>query len=146
MSFNRVILLGRLAAEPELKQTATGIGVCTLRLAVDGPTFNKESKKYDAIFVNVIVWNRGETGKLADRCADFLSKGRECMVEGKLNIRSYDDKEGLKKYVTEVVADNVRFIGGKPEQPKTESEGASTPDTTLDKEFETAMAKDNLPF
>ena len=154
--FNRVVLAGHLAADPELRFTPSGAGVCTIRLAVDGPTFNKETRRYDAVFVNVIVWNRGEN-KQAERCAEYLAKGRMALVEGKLNARSYEAKDGSgKRYVTEVVADNVRFIGGRGEgQASGGGENAYRPaaapveDGMLDfSDFgqEVQFEKDNLPF
>ena len=152
--FNRVVLAGHLAADPELRFTPSGAGVCTLRLAVDGPTFNKETRRYDAVFVNVVVWNRGEN-KQAERCAEYLSKGRMALVEGKLSIRSYEAKDGSgRRYVTEVVADNVRFIGGRGEgqgggENSFRAPAAPADDGMLDfSDFgqEIQFEKDNLPF
>jgi single-strand DNA-binding protein len=104
--------LGRLTKEPELRYTQTGVGVCTMSVAFD-TTYNKADKKMNTTFLNVTVWNRGEN-KLADRCADWLQKGSQVLIEGTLNVRNYEAKDGSgKRYVTELNADKVHFIGAK---------------------------------
>jgi len=155
--YNRIVLLGRLAVDPELRFTQTGFGVCTLRLAVDGPTFNKQEKRFEAIFVNVIVWNRGEN-RIAERCNEFLAKGRMVLVEGKLNIRSYEAQDGTgRRYVTEVIADNVKFVGGRSDGASASQEPHQGQNTQLpgddggsldfsDFGMEVQFEKDNLPF
>jgi len=113
--YNRVILIGRLAADPELAYTPNGKAVCKMRLAVDGPYSNAEGKR-DAVFVNLTVWN-----KMGETCANRLGKGRMIAVEGKLNIRSYEAKDGSgKRSSTEIICDNVRFL----DWPKDEQGGA----------------------
>jgi len=149
--YNRIVLLGRLAAAPELRFTTSGTGVCTLRLAVDGTNFNKQEKRYDAIFVNVVVWNRGEN-RIAERCNEYLAKGRMVLVEGKLNIRSYEAQDGSgKRYVTEVIADNVKFVGGKSDGQSTSQVAPQVADDGGSLDFsdfgmEVSFEKDNLPF
>lgn len=106
---NRVILIGRLTKDPELRYTPNGTAVTTFTLAVNrarsGPSGERE-----ADFINIVAWS-----KLADLCANYLRKGRQAAVEGRLQSRSYDNKEGKKVYVTEVVAENVQFLGSKEE-------------------------------
>ena len=97
---NRVILIGRLTRDPELKYLQNGTAVATFTLAVDRK-YNRE----ETDFINIVVW-RG----LAENCANYLSKGRLAAVDGRLQIRSYEDKEGQKRWVTEVVAEDVRFL------------------------------------
>ncbi len=150
--YNRVVLLGRLAADPELRFTPSGAGVCNFTLAVDG-NYNRETRGMDATFIKVVVWNRGEN-KLAERCGEYLAKGRMALVEGKLISRSYEAKDGSgKRYVTEVVADNIRFVGGKGEAPAGGDSGyRSAPASDggmLDfSDFgqEIQFEKDDLPF
>lgn len=97
---NRVILIGRLTRDPELKYTPNGTAVCTFTLAIDRK-FNKE----ETDFIDIVVW-RG----LAETCASYLGKGRLAAVEGRLQVRTYENQEGQKRKVTEVVADDVRFL------------------------------------
>jgi len=114
---NRVVLIGRLTRDPELKYTpGTGTAVTTLTLAVDRRLPNKDGQR-EADFVPVVVW-----GKIAENVANYCSKGRLVGVSGRLQIRSYDGKDGTKRTFTEVVADEVQFLekmnqGSKPAQP-----------------------------
>lgn len=112
---NRVILIGRLATEPELRYTQTGVPVTTFRIAVQRPFTNQQGER-EADFFPVVTWN-----KLAETCAHNLGKGRLVAVEGRLQARSYQAQDGSRRWITEVVADNVRFLDwpkdGGPETP-----------------------------
>lgn len=99
---NNIILIGRLTKDPELRYTQAGKAVCSFTLAVDRP-YSGEKKEAD--FINIVVW-----GKVGENCAEYLSKGRKAAVEGRLQVRSYEDNSGKRKYVTEVVADKVEFL------------------------------------
>ncbi|CCO08346.1 single-stranded DNA-binding protein [Desulforamulus hydrothermalis] len=101
---NKVILIGRLTRDPELRYTTNGIAVAKMTLAVDRPQFNKEKEK-EADFIDIVVWQ-----KQAETCANNLGKGRLIAVEGRLQIRSYDDSQGIRRKAAEVVADNIRFL------------------------------------
>jgi single-strand DNA-binding protein len=101
---NRIILIGRLTADPELRYTASGTAVASFSLAVDRPRANQQGER-ETDFINIVVWQ-----KLGELCAQYLKKGRMAAVEGRLQIRSYDNKEGQRVRVAEVVADNVRFL------------------------------------
>ncbi len=103
---NKIILIGRLTRDPELRYTPNGAAVCSFTLAVDRP-FTTQGGNREADFINIVVWN-----KAGENCAKYLSKGRQAAVEGRLQIRSYDGNDGQKRYVTEVIADRVEFIGG----------------------------------
>lgn len=98
---NRIILIGRLAKDVDLRFTASGKAVCQFSIAVNRP-FSKEK---EADFFNVVVWN-----KAAENCANYLAKGRLVGLEGRLQSKSYESQTGEKKYVTEVVADQVEFL------------------------------------
>jgi len=104
---NKVILIGNLAADPELRRTASDIPVCTFRLAVQRRFSNAQGVK-EADFFTIVAWRQ-----TAELCSRFLTKGRKCAVVGSLQTRSYDAQDGTKRYVTEVVADEVEFIGGQ---------------------------------
>lgn len=97
---NRVILIGRLTQDPELRYTQNGTAVASFTVAV-----NRKFKRDEADFVPVVVWN-----KAAENCANYLGKGRLVAVEGRLQIRSYEAQDGQRRRVTEVVADEVKFL------------------------------------
>lgn len=104
---NRIFLLGRLTRDPEVRITPTEKTVCTFTLAVDRP-FSAKNGQREADFINIVTWN-----KTAELCGNSLTKGQRVLVEGRLQIRSYDGKDGNKHYVTEVIADRVEFIERK---------------------------------
>lgn len=101
---NRVDLVGRLTRDPELRHTSSGRAVCQINLAINR-TFTNQSGEREADFINVVVWD-----KQAENVSKYVSKGRLVSVEGRLQSRSYDDKDGKKVYVTEVVANSVQFL------------------------------------
>ena len=115
---NKVILIGNLAADPETRTTQSGISQCTLRLAVQRRFANQQGVR-EADFFNVICWRQ-----TADFCARYLSKGRKIAVEGSIQTRSYDAQDGSKRYVTEIIADNVEFCDSRPDgaaRPRTDN-------------------------
>lgn len=101
---NRVILIGRLTRDPELRYTPAGVAVTQFTLAVDRP-FSNQGGQREADFIPIVTWRQ-----LAETCANYLRKGRLAAVEGRIQVRSYDNNEGKRVYVTEVIADNVRFL------------------------------------
>lgn len=101
---NRVILIGRLTRDPELRYTPQGVAVTQFTLAVDRPFSNNQNER-EADFIPVVTWRQ-----LAETCANYLRKGRLAAVEGRIQVRNYENNEGRKVYVTEVIADNVRFL------------------------------------
>lgn len=102
---NRVILIGRLTKDPELRYTPAGVAVGQFTLAVDRPFSGGEGREREADFIPIVVWRQ-----LAETCANYLKKGRLTAVEGRIQVRNYENNEGRRVYVTEVVADNVRFL------------------------------------
>lgn len=104
---NRVILIGRLVADPQLRYTQSGLAVTSFTIAVDRP-FSSQSGEREADFIDIVTWR-----KLAETCANYLNKGRLVAVEGRLQIRSYDDQNGIRRKASEVVADQVRFLDWK---------------------------------
>ena len=102
---NKVVLIGNLAADPELRKTSSDISVCTFRLAVQRRFANQQGVR-EADFINVVAWRQ-----TAELCSRYLTKGRKCAVIGSLQTRSYDAQDGTKRYITEVVADEVEFLG-----------------------------------
>jgi len=103
---NKVILVGRLGADPEIRFTASGAGVANFNLATSENWTDKEGQKQERTeWHRVVVW-----GKMAEICAQYLSKGRQAYVEGRLQTRQWDDKDGNKRYTTEVIASTVQFL------------------------------------
>ena len=104
---NKILLLGRLVADPELRYTATGKAVAQFTLAVDRPFAGQDGKK-EADFIPVILW-----GKTAEAAANYSFKGQRLLVEGRLQIRSYETKDGSKRWATEVIGNSIEFIEKK---------------------------------
>ncbi|HAK44016.1 MAG TPA: single-stranded DNA-binding protein, partial [Clostridium sp.] len=104
---NKVVLIGRMTKDPELKFTpGTGTAVCTFTIAVNR-RFKKEGQP-DADFIPIVVW-----GKIAESTANYMKKGSQISVAGRIETRSYEAKDGGRRYVTEVVADEVKFLDSK---------------------------------
>ena len=106
---NRIVLIGRLTKDPEMRYTPmSGIAVTTFTLAVDRNHKNAQGEK-ETDFINIVVWR-----KQAENCANYLAKGSMAAVDGRLQIRSYEGQDGQRRWITEVVADNVRFLSQRP--------------------------------
>lgn len=101
---NKVILIGRLCRDPEVRYTQSGKAVTTFDIAVDRPVANAQGQR-ETDFIPIVTW-----GKLAETCGNYLNKGRLVAVDGRLQIRSYETPDGQKRRVAEVVADGVRFL------------------------------------
>ena len=116
---NRVMLIGRLTAKPELRYTGSNLPYARFTVAVNR-TFNNAQGQREADFISVIVWR-----KQAENVCNFLNKGSLVSVEGRLQVGSYDDKDGNKRYTTDVVADSVQFLDSKNQsQARTESDAS----------------------
>ncbi len=108
MSVNKVIIIGRLGADPELKTLGSGQAVANFNIATSENWVDREGQKQERTeWHRIVVW-----GKLAEICRQYLAKGRQVFVEGKLQTRSWEDQQGQKRYTTEIVANNIQFIGG----------------------------------
>jgi single-strand DNA-binding protein len=143
---NRSILIGRLVRDPELRYTPAGVAVTQFTLAVDRPFTNSQTKEKEADFINCVAWRQ-----LAETCANYLRKGRLTAVEGRIQVRNYDNNEGKKVYVTEVVADNVRFLessrqGGEGQQQYSGNHGDEPKDPFSDDGKPIDISDDDLPF
>tara|TARA_R110002012_G_scaffold217560_12_gene388773 strand:- start:818 stop:1228 length:411 start_codon:yes stop_codon:yes gene_type:complete len=108
MSVNKAILVGRLGTDPELRTTAGGTSVVNMRLATSDRRKEGDQWVDHTEWHNVTVW-----GRSADNVAKFCTKGKELFVEGRIQTRKYQDKAGADRYSTEIVADNVRFLGSR---------------------------------
>ncbi|NLA12045.1 MAG: single-stranded DNA-binding protein [Firmicutes bacterium] len=127
---NLIVLIGRLTRDPELRYTpGNGTAVATFTLAVDRPFTNRQGEK-ETDFIRIVTWD-----KLAETCANYLQKGRLVAATGRLQIRSYEDKEGVRRQSTEVVARDVRFL----EPPRT-GEADTFPGDDI------SVSEDDIPF
>ncbi len=131
---NRVVLIGRLVRDPELRYTPSGAAVANFTLAVDRQFTTKQGTR-ETDFIDVVVWQ-----KLAETVANNLGKGRLVAVEGRLQVRSYETQEGQKRKAAEVVADNVRFLDWPKDRQGNDSDGHD------DLGSEINVSNDDLPF
>ena len=119
---NKVILIGNLANDPEARTTQSGISQSTFRIAVQRRFANQQGVR-EADFIPVVAWRQ-----TADFCNRYLSKGRKVAVEGSMQVRSYDAQDGTRRYVTEVIADNIEALGSRDEaQARPRDEGPTPP-------------------
>ena len=148
-SFNKVILIGNLTADPELKQTTQGTSVCSFSIAINRrPSRNADPAQQNVDFINIVAWR-----ERAEFVSKYFKKGKPILVCGQLQTRSWTDKDGAKRYATEVIADELSFV-----ESKAASEGSSstsyTPDaygtpgfkSTGSSDFEEVSGDDSLPF
>ncbi len=114
---NKVIIVGRLGADPEVKTISAGTTVTRLNVATSEAWTGKDGQKQERTeWHRITVW-----GKLAEICGKHLSKGRQVYVEGRLQTRSWEDQQGQKRYATEIVATTVQFLGSNGERPAASS-------------------------
>lgn len=104
---NKIVILGRLTKDPDVKYVASGKAVATFTMAVDRPFLGQDGKR-EADFIPVVIW-----GKTAELVGNSCAKGHRLLVEGRLQIRSYDGKDGNRHWVTEIIANNVEFVERK---------------------------------
>ena len=150
---NKAILIGRLTRDPELRYTSSNRAVCQFSIAIDRPFTNQSTGQREADFINIVAWD-----KTAENIGKFMTKGSLVAVEGRIQTRNYDNNEGKKVYVTEVIASNVQFLESKnastngngfnsmPEPPMEKSPydfGGETPSTSSSN---TMNIEENDPF
>lgn len=133
---NRAMLIGRLTKDPELRATQSGISVCTFTLAVDR-RFKQQDGQTETDFIPIVVW-RGQ----ADNCAKYLKKGSQAGICGSIQTRTYDAQDGSKRYVTEIVADEVQFIGSNNNNGEN---GVNTAQNASNSTFQSVEDED-IPF
>lgn len=131
MSVNRVILIGNLTKDPEQRFTGSGTAVCNFSLATNEKYKDKSGEWQErAEFHNIVAWS-----KLAEICGKYLKKGKQVYIEGRIQTRSYNDKSGNKKYITEIVADQMQMLGSREAQGevqgKTQQEEPFNPDENV---------------
>ncbi len=153
---NRVVIMGRLVAEPELKTTGSGISVSSFSVAVDR-NYVKQGTERQTDFINVVAWRQ-----TAEFVCKYFAKGQLIALEGSLQTRSYQDRDGHNRYVTEVVADNVFFTGDRrertsngsygnygvptPQEPPMQNNPVNAYTSGMPEDFEELPGDDDLPF
>lgn len=151
-SFNKVILIGNLTADPELKQTTGGLSVCRFTIAVNRRFAKADQGQQTADFITVVAWRQS-----AEFVAKWFHKGRPILVCGQIQSRSWTDQQGQKHYATEVVADEVSFVESRNDSERPASSGGNaqyTPDAygspaysnNAGGDFEEVGGDDTLPF
>lgn len=155
-SLNQVTLLGNLGIDPEVRYTASGQAVANFNIATNESWTDKDGKKQEKVeWHRIVVW-----GKQAESCGEYLSKGRQVLVEGKLQTRKWQDKEGRDQYTTEIVARQVVFVGNagagsrRPEPPPPVDEAnprgrtspASSSGGPTPEDFGPAPREEEIPF
>ncbi|MBN3033151.1 MAG: single-stranded DNA-binding protein [Candidatus Saganbacteria bacterium] len=140
--YNKAFLIGNLTRDPELRYTTSGIPVARFAIAVNRfrrkseAAAGEETRQQDVDFINIVAWRR-----LAEICGEYLKKGRPVAVEGRLQIRSYTGKDGQKKTMAEVVADNMQMLGGKRDESAESRKPIAESGTQ-----EAETADDEIPF
>ncbi len=129
---NKVILIGNLGKDPELRYTPNSQAVATFSLATNRRWKDKEGQQQDQTdWHNIVAW-----GKQAEICKEYLKKGSSVFVEGRIQYRTYDDKDGNKRYITEIVARSIQMLGRKGEAKE----------EPLSQDLESSAAEEDLPF
>ena len=139
---NKVFLIGRLSRDPELRHTTSGMAVCQINVANSRRV--GQGKEPETDFINVVVWD-----KQAENVSKYLAKGRQVAVEGRIQTRSYDNNEGKRTYVTEVVATNVEFLGSASDNSnqRQSSQVEDNPfDVDMPEPTQETTSVDNDPF
>lgn len=126
---NKVVLIGRSTKDVELRYTQSGLAVANFTLAVDRP-FSK-----DVDFIPIVIWR-----KQAENCAKYIGKGSLVAIDGRMQVRSYDSKEGQRRWITEVIADNVKFLNWRDNNESNINDNTSTIGTEVE------FTEDDLPF
>lgn len=135
---NKIILLGRFTRDPEVRYTSTGKVVCQGTIAVDRPFVNQDGQ-HEADFIPIVIW-----GKQAEVCGNSFAKGQRILIEGRLQIRSYDGKDGNKRWVTEVIVSGFNFIEKKTSNPDISTNASVSAASQDDRGMETFGAA--VPF
>jgi len=139
---NKVILVGRLGGDPEVKYTPDGLMITNFTLATDEQRKDKNGER-----IQKTEWHRIVTfGKLAEICGNYLSKGRLIFIEGRIQTRAWEDKEGIKRYTTEIIAGNMQMLEAKGQQKAqapatTEGSGSTPPYFSAE-----SLPDDDVPF
>lgn len=139
---NKAILLGRLGKDPEIRYTAEGTAVANFSIATSDEWKDKTTgeKKERTEWHRVVAW-----GKLGELCGEYLSKGRQVFIEGRIQTKEWEDREGNKRYTTEIVASDVQFVGSRESSDRPRPSFEPTPPDRSDPSFPETQ-DDDIPF
>jgi single-strand DNA-binding protein len=139
---NKAILIGRLGADPEVRYTPSGVAVANFNIATSEEWKDKDTgeKKERTEWHRIVVWS-----KLGELCGEYLSKGRQVYIEGRIQTRSWDDRDGNKRYTTEIVATDVQFLGGRDAGPESKAVGGAAASDFASSPIQ-APEDDDIPF
>ena len=142
-NINRVVLVGNLTRDPELRHTPSGTPVCSLRVAVNTRRKDETGQWTDKPnYFDVTVW-----GQQGENCAQYLSKGRPVAVDGRLEWREWEAQDGSKRQAVEIIADSVQFLGGRDQTAGSEPQYVPASATAqADADFGASAADDDIPF
>jgi single-strand DNA-binding protein len=138
---NKVILIGRLGSDPEVRYTPSGVAVANFNIATSEEWKDKDSgeKKERTEWHRIVAWR-----KLGEICGEYLSKGKQVYIEGRLQTRDWEDRDGNKRYTTEIVASDVQFLGAR------DSSESARPRSTTSTDYQGVPAQgpadDDIPF
>lgn len=136
---NKVLLIGNLGADPEMRYTPNGKAVTTFRIAVNRTWRDSNgAQQDDTQWVRIVTWE-----KLAEICNRYLTKGRQVYIEGRLQTRSWEGQDGVRRYMTEVVAQDMIMLGGRGPDERSEPDA---PFPEFGEEFDPGLGEDDLPF
>ena len=142
---NKVLLMGNLGRDPEVRYTQGGTAVANFSIATDERWTDKNGQAQEKTeWHKIVVW-----GKTAELCGQYLKKGRQAFIEGRLQTREWTDKQNQKQYTTEIVANNVQFIGGRPDGVPAAPNGAEQngpPPGAEDQSPPPGVGPDDIPF
>ena len=137
-SVNKVILIGNLGKDPEIRYTPSGQAVATFSIATSEKWRDKDGQTQERTdWHNIVTW-----GRQAEIAKEYLKKGQPVYLEGRIQTRSYDDKEGVKKYITEIVVQRLQLLGGRPDGSGNRGASAPPPEEPPD----ISSDDDDLPF
>ena len=138
---NKVFLIGRLTRDPELRYTSSNLPVATFSLAVNR-NFTNQSGEREADFINIVVWR-----KQAENVKNYLTQGSQVAIDGRLQTRTYDGEDGKKRYITEVIADNVQFLDTKSSRDLSyDSSSSSVTPSSFSQDMSPTTEVKNDPF
>ena len=141
-TLNKVLLIGNLTADPELRHTPSGTPVTDITVAVNREFSSKDGeRKSEVAFIDVVVWSRQ-----AENCAQYLSKGRPVFIEGRLQLDTWETQQGEKRRRLRVVAENIQFLGSRQRESGEGNTDKAKPDTSTEEMPAETLAEDDIPF
>ena len=141
MSVNKVILVGNLGKDPELRYTPSGAAVATFSMATTERFKDRDGNRQEKTeWHNIVAWRQ-----LAEICGKFLHKGKQVYIEGKIQTRSYDDRDGNKKYITEIVADQMQMLGSKGDDQGSSYGGQQKSSSPANQSYEAPIKPQGSP-